>query len=320
VSSTRVRYLTLGVRLLFFTLAVLVLRRELAGLDRLDLVAGFQSYGAFQIAAALGFTAASFVALGGLELLALRHIEEGSAHIVRPRTAMRTAFIAHAFSQSIGFAILTGAVIRLRAYIRYGVDAVTVARLSTLVTVAMTLGLLAITGIALLTDDAIFATRSRVSEGIAGALLILLPLAYLAWSVFGRQSGIGRGSWRVPRPPPSLAGGQIALSALDWLITGMVLFLLLPPSFAAPYGTFLAAYMLAQTVGFVSQIPGGIGAFDATLLALLAPFASSESLAAALVIYRVIYYLVPLCGAVVVVAFGEWGRRTVMSAAESQSA
>jgi phosphatidylglycerol lysyltransferase len=310
VSNVQARHLALGVRLVFFTVAVLALRHELAGVDRLDVVAGVRSLGPFQIAAALGFTAASFLTLGSLELLTLRHIGGHGTHAVRRRTAISTAYVAHAFSQSAGFAILTGAVIRLRAYVRYGVAAVSVARLSAFVTLTMTLGLLAITGIALLTGDAMFAAHRGMRSGITGAVLILPPLAYLAWSVFGRQSGIGHGPWRVPRPSPGLAGGQIALSALDWLIAGMVLFVLLPARFAAPYSTFLTAYMLAQAVGFVSQIPGGIGAFDATLLAFLAPFAGIGALAASLVIYRIIYYLLPLCAAIAVFGFGEWRSRT----------
>jgi len=320
VSSVQARHLTLGVRLLFFTLAVLVLRHELAGVDHSDLLAGFRSYGPFQIAAALGLTAASFLTLGSLELLTLRHIGGCSAHAVRRRTAISTAYVAHAFSQSAGFAILTGAIIRLRTYVRYGVDAVSVARLSAFVTLTMTLGLLAITGIALLTGDAMFVAHRGMRAGSAGAVLILPPLAYLAWSVLGRQSGIGRGPWRIPRPSPGLAGSQLALSALDWLITGLVLFVLLPARFVAPYSTFLAAYMLAQAVGFVSQIPGGVGVFDATLLAFLAPFAGIGSLAASLVIYRIIYYLLPLCAAIVVFGFGEWRSRTPAPAAGAPNA
>jgi uncharacterized membrane protein YbhN (UPF0104 family) len=310
VSSSRVHYLTLGARLLFVTAAALALQRELAGVNRSDLLVGVRTYGPFRIAAALGFTAVSFLALGSLEILTLRHIAGRRAQIVRRRTAIRTACIAHAFSQSMGLSFLTGAVVRFRVYVGQGIDAVSVARLSAFVPVTMMLGLLAITGITLLTSDAMFALYAWMRPGITGALLILPPLAYFAWSVFGGHSAVGRGAWRVPRPSPALAGGQIALSALDWLVTGMVLFLLLPASFAAPYSTFLAACMLAQAVGFVSQIPGGVGAFDATLLALLSPFATTAGLVACLVVYRIIYYVLPLCVAIGLCAFAELRRRT----------
>ena len=227
-SNIQVRHLAFAVRLLFFTLAAVAIRRELAGVRHTDLLAGFQSYGAFQVAAALGFTAASFLALGSLELLTLRHYGGERSHAVRGPTALATAYVAHAFSQSAGFAILTGAAIRLRAYIRHGMDSVSVARLSAFITMIMTLGLLTLAGIAMLAASTMSVPRPAMRAGLAGTLFILPPLGYVAWSMFGRSSGIGRGAWRVPRPSPPLAAGQIVLSALDWLFAGLVLFLLLP--------------------------------------------------------------------------------------------
>jgi uncharacterized membrane protein YbhN (UPF0104 family) len=97
----------------------------------------------------------------------------------------------------------------------------------------------------------------------------------------------------------------------------MVLFLLLPEQIGTPYSTFLAAYMLAEAVGFASQIPGGIGAFDATLLALLAPPADSGALAASLVMYRVIYYLVPLVVAIALLGISELRQRAHVAPART---
>ena len=290
-------------------LAAVALQRELTGIDRADVLSDLRSYGALELSAALALTAASFLTLGMLELLTLRHVgEAGSARAVGRRTAITTAYMAHALSQSMGFAIFTGAAIRLRTYVGRGVGAITVARVSTFVTVTITLGLLAATGVALL-GDALPGSHPAMRRVVAGVAFILAPIAYLAWSLLGRREAIGRGAWRVLRPSPALASGQILLSALDWLITGMVLFLLLREWIAVPYSTFLAAYMLAQAVGFASQIPGGLGAFDATFLAILAPRADTGALAASLVMYRVIYYLVPLAGALAMLGFSELRRR-----------
>ena len=69
--------------------------------------------------------------LGLIERLAIRHANTTS---IPRRTAMTTAFVANAFSQSIGLALLTGAAVRLRAYARRGADAPAVARISDVVT------------------------------------------------------------------------------------------------------------------------------------------------------------------------------------------
>ena len=294
------RRVALLLRALCLLVAAVALRRELMGLDRTAVLTDLRSYRVLALSAAVGLTAASFLALGALEVLALRHVGGGAARTVGPRTAMATAFMAHALSQSMGFAILTGAAIRLRTYVRNNIGAVAVARVSTLITVIITLALSGVTGFALLLRE-----PPAMSVAAVAIALLLAPAAYLAWSVFGKRDAIGRGAWCVPRPSPSMASGQLLFSAADWVITGMVLFLLLPERIGLPYSTFLAAYMLAEVVGFASQIPGGIGAFDATLLALLAPPADTGALAASLVMYRVIYYLVPLAGAIALMAYGE---------------
>jgi phosphatidylglycerol lysyltransferase len=307
---TRNRLFRGVLRVLILALAGLALRRELVGFESADLLGRLRSYALVEIAAAVAFTAASFLTLGALEIVTLRHVGGTGTSTIRRRVAFTTAYVAHAFGQSVGFGILTGGAVRLRAYARHGLAPVTVARLSTFVTLTMTVALLATTGISALVGDARSAIDRRALPDPAVALLLFPPLAYLAWSMFGRRDAIGRGAWRVPRPSPRLAAGQIALSALDWLFTGMVLFLLLPAASAAPFSTFFAAYMLAQTVGFVSQIPGGVGAFDAMFLALVSLPATTGGLAAALVMYRIIYYLLPLCGAIAVFGFRELNDRT----------
>ena len=56
-----------------------------------------------------------------LELLALRHIGDSAVRAIGRRTAITTAFMAHALSQSMGIAVLTGTAIRLRTYVSHGV-------------------------------------------------------------------------------------------------------------------------------------------------------------------------------------------------------
>lgn len=92
------------------------------------------------------------------------------------------------------------------------------------------------------------------------------------------------------------------LSLADWLLVGTLLYVLLPTALPLKYAAFLRAYLVAQTAGVVSHVPGGVGVFEAVLLTLLVPAAPAGGvglLAASLVVYRVIYYLVPLAVAIV---------------------
>ena len=221
---------------------------------------------------------------------------------------MTTAFVANAFSQSIGLALLTGAAVRLRAYARRGFDAAAVARISGFVTLTVTLGLLACgAGAFLASREPLRIGRAALSVHPVGIVLALVVLAYLAWSVVATRDHVGRGRWLLRRPTGRVALAQLALSSADWLITGTVLFAVLPTAAGVEYGPLLRAYLVAQTLGVASHVPGGAGVFEAVMLTLVATGDATQrtALIAALVMFRVVYYLLPLAAALVVAGVSE---------------
>lgn len=298
-------------RLGLLVLAGWALRRELAGVQMDELLRQFGGYGWPHATLALAGTVASFLVLGLIETLAIRHAN--TAHIPR-RTAMTTAFVANAFSQSIGLALLTGTAVRVRAYARRGVDTAAVARISAFVTLTVTLGLLACGAIAFLASrEPVRALGMTLSVHPLGIVLGLAVLAYFAWSVVAIRDHVGRGRWQLRRPRPRAALAQLLLSSADWLLTGTVLFAVLPSTAGIEYGTLLRAYLVAQTAGMASHVPGGAGVFEAVMLTLLATGSATQrvELVAALVMYRVVYYLLPLLAALAVAAVAELRPRRV---------
>ncbi|MDB4900222.1 MAG: hypothetical protein JWN53_2030 [Gemmatimonadetes bacterium] len=287
-------------------LAAWALRRELSGLDVDELLQQFLAFGWRAVTLGLLCTAGSFAALAATELLALRYAGHGN---VPRRVGATTSFVANAFSQSIGLALLTGAAVRLRGYARRGLDAPSVARVSAFVTLTMSLGLLATGAFAFLASDVPLRLFHRsVAVRPAGVLLGLIVVAYLAWSAFGSREVVNRGSWEIRRPPLSLAVMQLSLSSLDWLLTGTVLFCVMPASLDLGYGTVMRSYLVAQTVGTLSHVPGGAGVFELVMLTLLGSELSPvqrAALVASLVLFRVLYYLVPLIIAIVIAAAAE---------------
>ncbi|HET9011725.1 MAG TPA: hypothetical protein VFN38_07900, partial [Gemmatimonadaceae bacterium] len=219
-----------------------------------------------------------------------------------------TAFVANAFSQSIGLALLTGAAVRVRAYARRGVDTAAVARISAFVTLTVTLGLLACGAIAFLASRApLRVLRVTLPVHPLGLVLGLTVLAYLSWSLLAVRDQVGRGRWQLRRPRPRAALAQLLLASADWLLTGTVLFAVLPSSMGLEYAALLRAYLVAQTAGMMSHVPGGAGVFEAVMLTMLATGAATQraGLVAALVMFRVVYYLLPLLVALGVAAVAE---------------
>jgi phosphatidylglycerol lysyltransferase len=92
-----------------------------------------------------------------------------------------------------------------------------------------------------------------------------------------------------------------------------VLYVLLPPSGITFLG-LLGAFVLAQLLGLASHVPGGIGVFEGTLVLLLRPFLDSAGLAPALIVYRAVYYLLPLTFALLVLVADELRQRRAQAA------
>ncbi len=94
-------------------------------------------------------------------------------------------------------------------------------------------------------------------------------------------------------PSPALSLGQIAVTATDWLLAAAVLWVLLPDQMHITYPHFLGIFMLGQGLGMVSHVPGGLGVFETVLLFSLGD-GDRVALTAALLLYRLIYYVLPL--------------------------
>jgi phosphatidylglycerol lysyltransferase len=93
------------------------------------------------------------------------------------------------------------------------------------------------------------------------------------------------------------------------LCAASVLYVLLPHEAAISFGAFAGIYLIAIAAGVISNVPGGIGVFEAVLLVLLQSVPKG-SLLGALVAYRAIYYFAPFAVALALLGAHElWAHR-----------
>ena len=311
------RYVLTAARLLLLAASLWALSHEFSGQRPIAVYHRLIGYGFAHIALGVACTALSFLLLGAVELLALRTAGGPAASIPR-REAFGTAFVAHALSQSVGFAVLTGATVRLRAYQRRGLGGTQVAQVSAAVTLTLTLGLLSAAAWAFVGASApVVAFGRTIPVRPVGSVLAGAVIAYLGWSLIGRGPRAPRKRWRIARPTVPVAVTQIALSTADWFVTGVVLYAFTAGAFGLGLWLFMPAYVVAQTVGVVSHVPAGAGVFELALLGLLTaanPACDRAALLAALIMYRVVYYVVPLCVALAVAGLSELRRARAPSA------
>jgi len=98
---------------------------------------------------------------------------------------------------------------------------------------------------------------------------------------------------------------QLIVAALDWMLAGLVLFVLLAPAAGISYTEFLAVYLLAQLAGLVSQIPGGLGVFETAMVLMLSARLPASQIFGALLSYRAMYYWLPLGAAALLLGVQE---------------
>lgn len=270
--------------------ALWVLHNELQAIRYRDLQAALARLGPDHLLLALLCCAANYLVLSCYDQLAFVYI---GRRIARARIAL-TAFIGYAISNSVGFALLSGTAVRHRFYSRWGVGGADLSRIVALNGITYWLGLLALGGWTLVDHPHAWLQGELAQRGAQwlGLACLALVAAYLLLPLVRKTPLRVRGfDMRIPPLPLTLA--QLLVSATDWMLAASVLYALLPPG-APPYTVVLGAFLAAQLVALLSHVPGGLGVFDGIVALLLAPWLRADQIVAALLLYRMVYYLIPL--------------------------
>ncbi|WP_115670247.1 bifunctional lysylphosphatidylglycerol flippase/synthetase MprF [Ciceribacter selenitireducens] len=216
-----------------------------------------------------------------------------------------TAFSAYAVGNVAGFGALSGGAIRYRAYSRTGLRPDEIGRIIAFVTLSFSLGLAVITSVALVP----MAPEVAPLVGLDPIWLrttAVLVLAGLALLYLMARRRVGPDSIRGLRFADSrLLSRQFLVTVLDIAFSSSVAYVLLPADAAISWPAFFAVYSVAIGLGIVSHVPGGIGVFEAVMIAALGGQVSADQILAALFVYRVIYYVLPLLVAIGIVSYAE---------------
>ena len=274
------------------------LRRLLLEVHYGAVMAAVESTASTAIATALLATAVSYLALTQYDFSALRYT---GAKVARG-TVLLTSFVAYALSNSIGLGPLSGGAVRMRLYAAAGLEPGLIARVIVFNAAAFGLGMAVFGAVGLLwaaPDVApLLHTQAWVLRLIGSVML--LALCGFLWLCSRRRTlylefTLGRRwSTSLRLPPLRQAVRQLVISAFELAASAAALWFLLPPNHIAP-STFVAFYAVAITVGIVSHVPGAVGVFEAVMMLLASgPGVSSEAMLGALLLYRGIYYVLPL--------------------------
>ncbi len=311
------RALAITATLAVVVIAGIALRHLLVEVRYRDIRDAVRALGWRELLPAIGFTAISYLALTGYDVLALRTIGRPLPY----RTAAFASFTSYTLSHNLGLAVLTGGSARYRIYTAAGLSAADVARVVAIAALTLTTGMTALFGVALLARPGALRLHDWIApwpfQAAIGAVLLGGLALYILLAAVRRGQALQLGKWTLPLPSAPTILLQIAVSSIDLAAAAATLFVLVPHAQAAAYPLFFVAYIIALLAALLSHSPGGLGIFETVLLVALPSVPKSE-LFGALILYRVVYYLLPLVIAAALLAIreGKRWRRPVARALE----
>lgn len=265
-----------------------LLYRTLSRYEWPELVSAITSVSSGRLLAALGFTALSYLTLTGFDWLALRYVGRPLPY----RRAAVASFTSLSIGHTVGLAALSSGAIRYRFYSRWGLRGGEVAQLIVFCGLTVGLGLSILGGGALLVSPdlaiEVLGLDRRVVNLVAGAALAF-PVVYLAMAAFVRRAISIRGR-EIRMPTLKLALAQVVIGPLNFAFVAAALHQAVLSLADVGYLSVASAYVSANVATLVTHVPGGLGVIEAVLLYLL----PGEGLIGAILVFRFVYFLIPL--------------------------
>ncbi len=205
------------------------------------------------------------------------------------------SMISYAFSNNLGFPLITGA-IRYRLYSAWELGAFEIAKVVAFCTFTLWAGFVLLTGLVFSFTPVSIPANSllpNLSLRLLGIIFLTLVVLYLA-AINWKKGELHLGQWNINLPSPGIGYAQLIVSSLDWILAALAMFMLIPSGHGLHFFSFLSFFLLAQFIGVISQVPGGLGVFESVMLILLGGYYPVPQILGFMLAFRVIYYLMPL--------------------------
>ena len=278
-----------GIAIAIIALASFLLYRTLSGYSLNDIVQSIKAIPPSRLLLAGLFAAGSYFCLSWFDWLALRYLGKPLPY----RQAALASFCSLSLGHNIGFAALSSGAVRYRFYSRWGLRPGDIAWVIVFCGVTVGLGLITLAGLSLLLRPDLAAKITGIAPSLAmiiGLLCLAVSAVYLAAAAFGRRRLTIKG-WSLPMPEFNLAFAQIAVGSANFACVAACLHQTLTAVADVPYFAVAVAYVIANGIALLTHVPGGLGVIESVMMLLL----PGGKIIGALVMFRVIYFLVPLC-------------------------
>jgi hypothetical protein len=285
-------------------IAAIVLYRMLRGISFYEVVAAVRRTPVSTILLAGLLVACAYLTLTLYDLFALRTI--GKYHVPY-RIAALAGFTSYSVGHNVGVTVLTGGAVRYRIYSTWGLTLIDVAKICFVAGLTFWLGNATVLGLGIAIVPAAASGIDQLPpwfNRIAACATLLTLAAYVAW-VWHKPRVIGRDDWQVTLPGGPLTLVQILIGIADLACCALAMYVLLPDEPHIAFVTVAVIFVTATLLGFASAAPGGLGVFDAAMFVALWQY-DRENLLAGLLLFRLLYYVVPFAIALIILGIREF--------------
>lgn len=254
---------------------------------------------------AIAATLVAYAALAAYDHLALLHLKRR----VNWLYITIASFTTYALSHNIGASVFSGSVVRYRAYTAKGLTGAEVGVLVAFCSFTFILGTVMLTGIVLILEPSL---ADRFGEDLplaastaTGIALLLLVGLYVAGSALKlRPLKIGPVEISYPRLPIVLR--QLVIAPIELIGAAAIIYFALPEAGNPGYLVVLGIFLISFSAALLSHAPGGIGVLELVFILGLSEMDPVDVLAA-LLVFRLLYLIVPFIMALfVVLGFERW--------------
>ncbi|WP_339523897.1 lysylphosphatidylglycerol synthase domain-containing protein [Pseudomonas sp. EA_35y_Pfl2_R111] len=276
--------------LFFFIMVPVMLFMLVKNLDWQEVKQALQSFSARTLLLCVMITMLSYVLFSSYDVLGRAY----TGHKLPARQILPVAFVCYAFNLNVSSWVGSIA-LRYRLYSRLGLDLPTITRVLSFSLVTNWVGYVLIGGIVFslrlldLPENWKIGTTGLQLIGIA---MLGVAMTYLLACRFAKRRAWTFREHELTLPTLPLALLQISMAALNWSLSSLVVFLLLPDG--VTYPTVIGIMLISSIAGVITHIPAGLGVLEAVFIALLQHELSKGTILAALIGYRAIYLLLPL--------------------------
>ncbi len=286
--------------------SIWLLYHELRGVSLEEMKASFARISLHSWLLAILSTFVAYGALAGYDNIALKYLNRKVPWLF----ITIGSFTTYAISHNVGASVLSGAVVRYRAYGSKGLTMAEVGVLVAFCSFTFAIGVLFLTGLVLviepeIVDRFVDILPTDFSRGTGYLLLALIGL-YVAGSLLKLRPLSIRG-FQLSYPSPSIVARQLVIGPIEIIGAAGIVYFALPDAGNPGYLVILGIFLISFSVALLSHAPGGLGVLELVFVHALSEMDPADVIAA-LVVFRLLYLIIPFVIAIVVILAFEHSR------------